>query len=144
MPKIERNVTVDTKDLLATLQENKKEHQEVYQKVLVKYLEQANKMLEDRHKKAQDQFDSIYTKTKQHLANFDPKKASNTIVVAEPICFNLVCPVDYSEEYSRAISMLEWEKEDKITLTPNEFRYFVMDDWDWSDSFSAVTGLYFE
>ena len=46
---------------------------------------------------------------------------------------NLPRPVDKSEEYDRAIEMLEMSVDIRVTITSQEFRNYVQDKWDWTD-----------
>lgn len=49
--------------------------------------------------------------------------------------FKLTPPTDYSEIYKTAIQMLEWNTEEYINLSANEFRQLVQDKWDWQTQF---------
>ncbi len=60
-------------------------------------------------------------------------------------------PEDHTAEYNTAIQMAEWSTENTITLTSDEFRNFVMDEWDWlglwlvqNRNYSASTNEYAE
>jgi hypothetical protein len=54
---------------------------------------------------------------------------------------NLIRPCDHSESYELAIEIMEWETEDEIELSINDFQCYVRDKWDWKEAFvgSVVT-----
>lgn len=58
------------------------------------------------------------------------------------VYFKLPEPEDHTEDYDEAISMLEWDKRDKIELFPMEFKMYVLDKWRWEQSFAANTMSY--
>lgn len=51
-------------------------------------------------------------------------------------------PISYETDYDRAITMLEMSKSDMIDLGEEGFARYVMDEWEWKDSFSATNSLY--
>lgn len=54
------------------------------------------------------------------------------------LSFELYPPAEHLDEYDTVIEMLEMDQEilvELIALTAQEFRQFVMDEWDWTDSF---------
>ena len=51
-------------------------------------------------------------------------------------------PNDYSEYYKRMISMLEMSTDDIINIGEGDFQKFVLDEWEWTNSFKAVTASY--
>lgn len=55
---------------------------------------------------------------------------------------NLVRPVSYSSFYEEAIQMLTWETRDIVELDQHQFKQYVMDEWGWKNSFSALAATY--
>lgn len=51
-------------------------------------------------------------------------------------------PRSHDDEYQRALSMLELDQRAQIELTQDEFRNLVLDEWNWSTSFKAVSTRY--
>lgn len=51
-------------------------------------------------------------------------------------------PESHEEDYLRAIEMLEWEVEEEIELTQQEFQQYVQDNWGWKRDFLATTSNY--
>lgn len=46
-------------------------------------------------------------------------------------------PPRYLAEYDRALAQIEWSIDDYIELTQNDFRRYVLDEWDWKISFAS-------
>ena len=57
---------------------------------------------------------------------------------------NLTLPIpeEHTEDYNRAIDMLEWAQSDTIDLTQQEFATLVRNQWGWLQSFTANTSSY--
>lgn len=51
-------------------------------------------------------------------------------------------PKSYVNSYEKAIEMVKWETSNIIELTPQEFSRFVLDDWEWKESFLQSQMLY--
>lgn len=57
---------------------------------------------------------------------------------------NLTLPIpeEHTEDYDRAIDMLEWAQSDTIELNQQEFATLVRNQWGWLSSFAANTSSY--
>lgn len=55
---------------------------------------------------------------------------------------DLAVPISRVPEYDQALAMLEWEEEETLTLSPDEFRCFVLDAWPWRDEFKQIHADY--
>ena len=51
-------------------------------------------------------------------------------------------PQDHTDDYKRVILMAEYDLSDTVELSEREFSQYVMDQWDWTDAFSASTEAY--
>ena len=51
-------------------------------------------------------------------------------------------PTSQEDSYNTAIAMLNMSVEDEISLTLQEFKQYVMDEWNWSQSFKSITSNY--
>ena len=51
-------------------------------------------------------------------------------------------PVNYAENYTRAIRMLELSVEDTIEVEEHVFNQLVLDEWGWKQQFVAQSALY--
>ena len=62
----------------------------------------------------------------------------------EKFVFNKMppAPVNYADNYSRAIRMLELSVEDTIDVEEHIFNQLVLDEWGWKQQFVAQSALY--
>ena len=114
---IEMTVTVERKKLLEKLRENQERHSKIVKEAFEGYKFKAVEALRSKL----DEF------------------ASGKMVFLQ---FNLAPPQDQTAAYDTAIKMLEWSKDDEIELEAGEFRRYVMDEWDWRDSFLVTNAFY--
>lgn len=135
----ERTTVVDTAKLLETLKSNRDAHLQEYKEAVSGYLEEARGRLEEEFANAQHQLERAFDRTKSELQQFDPTKASDTIVFCKGISFALTAPRSYVDAYDQAIQMMEWETRKEVELNATEFRCFVMNKWDWMDEFKKST-----
>lgn len=49
-------------------------------------------------------------------------------------------PSSYAHEYENAIEMLSYEAGDVVTITRENFKHFVQDDWQWKRTFTDTIG----
>lgn len=79
------------------------------------------------------------------IANFDQRlKALKQAKRGEKLelYVNLVVPEDHTEDYDRAIEMLDWETGDEVELQQSEFQQLVQDNWGWKQNFTASNIMY--
>lgn len=138
----ERTTVVNTSSLLKTLKDNRASHLSEYQDAVEGYLEEASKRLDDEYKKGQAELNKAFKRTQEELKVFDPEKAQDTIVFCRSIQFNLMAPRNFVDAYDQAIQMMEWETRTEVELTTTEFRCFIMNKWDWMESFKVSTESY--
>jgi hypothetical protein len=51
-------------------------------------------------------------------------------------------PEDHTEDYDRALAMLNHDVRNDIELTQSEYAQFVQDDWGWKHTFASNTASY--
>ena len=56
--------------------------------------------------------------------------------------FKSTLPGDHSRDYERTIKMLEMTVDEELDLTGDQFECYVMDRWQWQESFLATTSAY--
>lgn len=56
--------------------------------------------------------------------------------------FFLPQPVDHTSEYDAIIEQVEWDVNETIELSPQQFNQFVRDDWGWKEDFLNNTSFY--
>lgn len=112
-----QTVTVNKERLLEALRTNKKEHREVFLKAQEGYRAKVIEVLDQRLKDARE---------------------GNQI----DLMFRLPEPRDYTEEYEQAIQMTEWSVGDEVEISQDDFRRYVLNDWEWKHQFVASTQAY--
>ena len=115
---VQMKTTVSRLDMLKTLRENRDKHAEIVKEAQAGYLTAAAKAVE---------------KCRASLAEGKVVSLNK---------FALSVPVDYRSAYDTVITMLEWSKDENITLAADEFRQFVQDQWDWKDGFLTSNAAY--
>jgi hypothetical protein len=110
-------VKVRVEDILPIVHENREMHREIFLKAVDGYKKKWIELLEVRLKDLRA-----------------GKKVYRAISLTEP--------QDHTEDYDRAITMLELCVDDEIVLHQAEFACIVMDDWGWKDQFTSTASLY--
>ena len=105
-----RSVKIEKQRLLEKLRENREEHHRLYVDVEIAYRKAVIKEAYEIVRKA------------------DSGETFNR-------CIRATEPTDHTDDYDRAISMLEYSTEDIVEITDNEFDQFVLNKWDWSGLF---------
>jgi hypothetical protein len=115
-----KNITVTKTGLIAKLGENRSKHVNEYEAARIGWHQ---KML-----------DALTTAT----AEFDRTEETKDLNFA----YRFPKPESHVDEYDRALEMLDWETENLITLSEQDFRHFVQDDWDWTQSHRFSSSQY--
>jgi hypothetical protein len=110
-------IKVKKSDLLDTLRTNKAKHEEVYEQAMVKYRE------------------ALIAELVSLRADVEAGKQIEHRL-------KTVVPLRFADSYEQAIQMLEWEVGDEVELDTHEFQQYVMDDWNWGQSFRAANSAY--
>jgi hypothetical protein len=55
---------------------------------------------------------------------------------------SLPMPEDHTDDYERAIKMLDLDVREDIELTEQEFAQYVLDDWGWKDQWTTTNSAY--
>lgn len=96
---------------------------------------------------------------KKHVADYDEAVEDFKVAVVKVAKANLkiansgdittfnfqrmpATPVNYADNYSRAIRMLELSVEDVIEVEEHIFNQLVLDEWGWKQAFVAQSALY--
>lgn len=142
----ERTVTVNRKNLLEKLRENRDKHQREYRESLEGYRALAQERLVRLREKAlrdvEENFDLIATK----LEKFDPededRRLGDMVTLLQSMSFSLKVPQDHTRSYDVAIEMAEWEVNETVELMQSQFQCFVLDDWEWQQEFKQLNKTY--
>lgn len=111
------NITVRKDKLIETITKNRDEHREQFLKAQEAYREKVIAELDTRLEQARN---------------------GGRINLG----FSLPEPVDYTDSYNTALSMLEWEVTDEIELSESDFQRYVLNKWEWARMFAANTQAY--
>lgn len=114
-----KNVSVKKETLLRKIKENLKKHMKDYKEAMKGYKKEAiivlNKMLVDVRK---------------------GKKINSFL--------ELKTPEHHKNDYERVIGMLEMHEGELIELSDQDYRIYLMDQWDWKHSFDMNTKSYID
>lgn len=117
MNNIKMTMSFSRTELLEKLKANLANHSKIVEEARAGYIEKAKAAV---------------------AARLDVLKAGTVVALT----FSLQPPVDMSEVYKTTIGMLEMSKDEAITLTADEFRQLVQDEWDWTDNFLVANRAY--
>ncbi len=114
----EFKVTVSKDDLLSTLQANRDEHEKEFTEADAAYRKVVAKELQRRLLLVESgaEFDLFFR--------------------------DLVQPKSHVDDFDTAIEMLEWHRQSDITLSREEFKKYVRNEWDWLENFKALHAGY--
>ena len=110
-------VRVHKADLIETLTKNRDEHRETFLAAQEKFRQRVIEQLDQRLQDARD-----------------GKQVDLAIRLPEP--------VDYTDEYQRALDMLEWEIADEVELDQEGFAQLVRNEWSWQRLWAANSLTY--
>jgi len=114
-----RQIHINKTELLAIVRKNRAEHRDIFLKSQKKYRQVAIKALDAQLKAAR---------------NGRPFQLASLI--------QLEAPEDHTEEYDRAIKMLEMSTDETILITNDEFKCYVEDKWHWSREWAVSNMRY--
>jgi len=103
-----RQIKVAKNDLIKKVKENKKEHVVEYKRAVIDYKIEALKQLEQLTEEVND----------------------GSLIIQ----LSLITPIDNSENYDKIVQMFEWEVEDEVVLTQQEFNEYIFDETDFARS----------
>lgn len=110
-------ITVSKERLLTTLKENRDRHEEIFLRAQEVYRRRVIEVLDERLQQAR------------------AGKPVSTYI-------NLIEPVNYTDEFDRAITAVEWAEGATITLGEVDVQRYIMNQWGWAAKFAAATQSY--
>lgn len=108
-------IKVDKAELLATLEQNRTDHQVIYQEAVNGFYVQVIGDLEER----------LQTLREAEVVGEAP----------EDFRLSRSAPHNYTREYDRVIAMIKMAVGEHISLDEQDFARYVQDDWSWQGSF---------
>lgn len=112
-----QTVKVSKSELRERIQTNRDAHRAVYDKAMDGYRKAVVAFFETQLKRAQD--------GKQFVTYFRE-----------------ACPSDHTADYDNVLDMLDMSVDGEISLSQQEFRQYVRDDWGWKQEFTATASNY--
>jgi hypothetical protein len=106
-----RSIKMSKETLRALVQANRDEHRNLFEEALDAFREQA-------------------------IANLEARIEQIRNGGQVELYLNLEQPVDHTEDYDRVLQMLDYELDEEVTLTEQEFAQYVQDDWGWKQAFA--------
>ena len=103
-------IKVNKTELLSILESNRSKHRQIFEEACDGYQKAVIKELEAQLKRAKEG-------------------------IRRSMFINISAPVDQTKEYDRAIAMLKMSVEQEVFLSEQDFRCYVLDDWDWKQKF---------
>jgi hypothetical protein len=115
------SITVNKLDLILKIQEERDKHEALYNEAVKVY---KKRFVQEAEKFARDAVDRM--ENGLHFVDF----------VWLPV------PEKHTEDFDRAIEMLQWEVNDTVKLSENDFTTLVLNQWGWARSFASNTSSY--
>jgi hypothetical protein len=114
-------ITVDKAALLDTLRTNRSNHKAEYDKAVAAYTKR-------------------FVEEAKRFADEAVRRASNKMGFAQ---FQwLPVPEEHTDDFDRAIQMLEWSVSETVELSEYDFQSYVQNNWRWASSFASNTSSY--
>lgn len=88
-----------------------------------------------------DLLETLTTKRGEHRSVFDKAQVAYREQVIQT-WIDLPEPKDYTDEFDKAIAMVEWQVGDTIELSERDFQRYVLNQWEWAGAFAATTSTY--
>jgi len=101
-----RTISVEKKDLIVKIKENKENHIKEFDKAVEAYREEALRQLRTQLERVEE-------------GAVDAK-------------LDLITPVNNADNYDKIIEMFDWEVKDVVELQQDEFREYVQDETDFA------------
>lgn len=114
-----KSVKMKVSDLVTKLKSNRIKHEKEYREAVADFRTLCKKKLT-----------WAVSKVKEPDAKIDISKQISSLSISES------APCCYLRSYDRAITMLEMSSDTIIEVTEEDFRNYVMDEWNWKDSFT--------
>lgn len=122
-----KDVKCKKADLIDKLRANRDVHVREYKEACAGYRDQALAKV-----------DEIMDQLKRQISAL---KEGEAVPLAN-IFFSLPAPESHAADYDRVLTMLSMSVDDEITLDQKSFSQYVMDNWDWKESWEGTKMSY--
>jgi anion-transporting ArsA/GET3 family ATPase len=126
-----RKVTLNKKELLEKIVENRTKHIQEYNEVVKEYQVTAQLVLEEKFKEVEKEF---YRLAKE--------VAEKPIPITAEVNVSLTPPISHEKEYNEIIMLFQMEINENVELDSNEFSQYVMDNWKWQQDLKNTRTFY--
>lgn len=124
---------VEKNELLTILKANRTNHMAQFEEAKAAYIEALSAAL----RKVSDE---LLLRSKSVLRDDKPLSRDHKIIPSDVQA--LPIPEEHSDDFDRAIRMIELNTEGSIMLDEEEFRELVLDEWHWKSTFASNTLSY--
>lgn len=136
-------VVMKKEELLNALLENKAKHDEVFAAAVAGYWDAAKETIDKKRKELSEAVgyytQDVETQLGRIQKKVDEKEVLPHMLSVRSLQFNigldLVYPEDHTKDYERAIRMMQASIYDNVKLSSEDFSRYVLNDWEWRDSF---------
>jgi hypothetical protein len=136
--------------LIEHLVTNKAKHDTILQNAIAGYWELAQNKLEAKKQKLLSQLEEYKSQVNFEFDKFTKKIENQEVLphVVSVSAFNidtnigLTYPEDHTQDYERAISMMEASVYDKVELSTDEYDAYVLNNWGWKSKFILSNTAY--
>lgn len=138
-----RTITVDKKELIDIIKENKTKHIQAYKEAVKAYKIEATEKIAEL-KDALKKFGRDAAKElNENQKKVDEGSIDANFSIAPPfLALNLVTPINNSDNYDKIIKMFEMEVADKVELTQQEFNEYVHDETQFAQEAMVSNATY--
>lgn len=143
-------VVMQKDELLQHLINNKAKHDVVLATAIAGYWDTAQTKIDERKKKFYAQLEEFTADAEREFGRVTQKIANkeelpNRIqlqVMNIDTSLGLVYPEDHSNDYERAIRMMQSSVFDKVKLSVDEYDAYVLNNWEWKKNFLLSNSFY--
>ena len=111
------NVKIKKSELLEVLKKNRASHRSIFEEAQKGYREEAIRLLDKALKDARE-----------------GRKITTYI--------RLDVPINQTDDYNRAIKMIEMCVDENIEISETDFANYILDDWHWKTAFNTTNAFY--
>lgn len=143
-------VVMKKQELLNKLIENKAKHDIILATAVSGYWDLARSLIEKKQKNLINHVDEWKIECNQIFENYYRKvETKEELPVRAEIksihfdtALGLIYPQDHSQDYNRAIYMMESSIYEDVRLTVEEYDAYILNNWEWKNNFMQSNSLY--
>lgn len=137
-------------ELIEHLVKNKAKHDVILATAIAGYWDTAASQLETKRKVLHEQVEIYKADVNREIDRVVAKVASKETLpaglavrqISIDVSLGLVYPQDHSQDYERAIRMMESSVFEQVRLSVEEYDAYVLNNWEWKANFLATNTFY--